>query len=149
MSDTTNNLPRPRAVIDTQILLRAVVNRRSIPAKIVYDLALNYILLVSEATIAEIEDVLNRPKIRKKFELTDEVVQELLVRLSRGERIEIQEVPAVSRDPKDDVFLACAVTGKAKYLVSEDKDLLVLHPYQGIEIIDALAFLGILQSQNL
>src|SRR5579859_3706821 len=41
---STKRLPRsgvnekPRVVIDTQVLLRAVINRRSMPAQIVYDL---------------------------------------------------------------------------------------------------------------
>ena len=56
-----------RVVIDTQILLRAVVNRRSLPARIVYDLIDKYILVVSEATLKEIEDVLNRLRLDENF----------------------------------------------------------------------------------
>jgi putative PIN family toxin of toxin-antitoxin system len=134
-----------RIVIDTQVLLRAVINRRSLPAQIVYDLIDTYILLVSEATLKEIEDVLNRPKVRTKFQLSDEVVQELMERLSRGERITVTEVPAVGRDPKDDIFLACGVVGKAEYIVSEDNDLLVLNPYQSIKIVNVLDFLKIIR----
>jgi putative PIN family toxin of toxin-antitoxin system len=136
---------KPRIVIDTQVLLRAVINRRSLPAQIVYDLIDTYILLVSEATLKEIEDVLNRPKVRAKFQLSDAVIQELTQRLSRGERIEVTEVPAVGRDPKDDIFLACAVVGKAQYIVSEDNDLLVLNPYQSIKIVNVLDFLKIIR----
>jgi predicted nucleic acid-binding protein len=44
------------------------------------------------------------------------------------------------------MVLATALTGNANYLVSEDKDLLVLNPYEGIQIIDAFVFLGILES---
>lgn len=58
---------KPRVVIDTQVLLRAVINRRLLPAQLVYDLIDAYLLLVSEATIKEIEDVLNRPKVRANF----------------------------------------------------------------------------------
>ncbi len=39
------------------------------------------------------------------------------------------------RDPKDNPFLALAIDGKADLLISGDKDLQVLHPYQGIPII--------------
>jgi uncharacterized protein len=136
---------KPRAVIDTQVLLRAVINRRSLPAQIAYDLIDSYILLISEATLKEIEDVLNRPKVRAKFQLADEVVQQLTERLSRGERVTVTEVPAVGRDSKDDIFLACAVVGKAHYIVSEDNDLLVLNPYQSIKIINVLDFLKIIR----
>ncbi len=136
---------KPRAVLDTQILLRAAVNRRSLPARIVYDLADEYILIISEATHGEINEVLHRPKVRLKFELSDAVIGELLQRLSRGERIKVEDVPAASRDPKDDIFLACAETGKAHFLVSEDNDLLVLNPYKSIQIINALDFFRIIQ----
>lgn len=139
---------KPRAVIDTQILLRAVINRRSLPARIVYELADEYTLLLSEATLGEIEDVLRRPKVRQKFELSDEAIQELLQRLARGERIVVQNVPPVSRDPKDNIFLACALTGNAQYIVSEDKDLLVLNPYNSIKIINALDFFAVIKSQK-
>jgi putative PIN family toxin of toxin-antitoxin system len=136
---------KPRIVIDTQVLLRAVINRRSLPAHIVYDLIDAYILLVSVATLKEIEDVLHRPKVRAKFQLSDSVVQELTERLSRGERVVVAEVPAVGRDPKDDIFLACAVVGKAQFIVSEDNDLLVLNPYQTIKVVNVLEFLKIIR----
>jgi predicted nucleic acid-binding protein len=39
------------------------------------------------------------------------------------------------RDPRDDKFLELAVSGRADYLVSGDKDLLVLHPFRMIPIL--------------
>jgi len=136
---------KPRVVIDTQVLLRAVINRRSLPAQVVYDLIDSYTLLISEATLKEIEDVLNRPKVKMKFQLSDAVIQALMEHLAKGERIVVTEVPAVGRDPKDDIFLACADVGKAHYIVSEDNDLLVLNPYHSIQIVDVLAFLKIIR----
>lgn len=135
---------KPRIVIDTQILLRAIVNRRSLPAKIVFDLAKVYELVVSEGTLDEITELVQRPKIRAKFSLSDEAIDELLVRLSGGDHVVVTTVPAISRDPKDDVFLACAEAGKANYIVSEDNDLLVLNPYQSIQIVNALDFFKII-----
>jgi predicted nucleic acid-binding protein len=55
-------------------------------------------------------------------------------------------VPSVSRDPKDDIFLACAVVGHARYLVSEDLDLLVLKEYKGVRIVNIPTFFQIIQS---
>ncbi len=46
----------------------------------------------------------------------------------------------LSRDPDDDKFIECAVDAKALFIVSGDKDLLVLEQYEGIEIITAAAF---------
>ena len=55
------------------------------------------------------------------------------------------DVPAVSRDLKDDIFLATAVLSGAQYIVTEDKDLLVLNPYDGIHILNAVEFLNIIR----
>jgi len=47
-----------------------------------------------------------------------------------------------SRDPKDDPLLACALAARAKYLVTRDRDLLVLGKPFGIEIITPGSFLA-------
>jgi putative PIN family toxin of toxin-antitoxin system len=60
--------------------------------------------------------------------------------------IEPAYVPAVSPDPKDDVFLACAVTAKADFLITGDtRDLLPLNEHMGTKIITPAQFLQILQ----
>ena len=46
----------------------------------------------------------------------------------------------MSRDPTDDKFLECAVSGGADYVVSADADLLSLHEVRGIPILDAPTF---------
>ena len=46
-----------------------------------------------------------------------------------------------SRDPKDDHVLGCARAAEAKLVLTGDKDLLVLHPFQGIAILTPGAFL--------
>jgi putative PIN family toxin of toxin-antitoxin system len=121
-------------VIDTQIFLRAATNLKSPPAKIVFDLRANYQLVTSEATLLEVRDVLSRPKIRAKFpHLTDSIVERVMDVLSAADVVKPTEVESASRDPKDDIFLACAKADEAQYIVSEDKDLLVLSPYEGIQ----------------
>lgn len=47
-----------------------------------------------------------------------------------------------SRDPKDDPFLACALAARAKYLVTRDRDLLVLKKPFGIEVVTPATFLA-------
>jgi putative PIN family toxin of toxin-antitoxin system len=49
---------------------------------------------------------------------------------------------ARSRDPSDDIFLACALSSNAQYIVSFDKDLLSLGKPFGIEILTPAAFLA-------
>lgn len=62
------------------------------------------------------------------------------VLLSKMELIEPHSEVHLSRDPDDDKFIACASDAKALYIVSGDKDLLVLKRYQDIEIITAKEF---------
>ena len=45
------------------------------------------------------------------------------------------------RDPEDNQFLALAMVAEAYALVSSDEDLLVLHPWRGIEIVTPAEFL--------
>lgn len=61
--------------------------------------------------------------------------------ISVAELVEITEEVIACRDPKDDKFLSLAVSGEAKVIMSGDKDLLVLHPFRGIDIVKAPEFL--------
>ena len=47
-----------------------------------------------------------------------------------------------SRDPKDDIFLACALAVRAKFIVSNDQDLLELGKPFGIEIVRPAQFIS-------
>ena len=46
----------------------------------------------------------------------------------------------ISRDPDDDKFIECAAAAGAFFIVSGDKDLLVLKRYEDTEIITAKDF---------
>lgn len=48
---------------------------------------------------------------------------------------------SASRDPKDNHVLGCAVAAQTNIILTGDKDLLVLHPFQGISILTPAAFL--------
>lgn len=140
-------MPIPIVVIDTQIVLRAVLNERSLPARLLFELGKQYTLAVSPSVRAEVYDVLSRPSLRTKFPaLTDMELNRILAVLDAGVQHEVEHVPAMARDPKDDKFLALAAEAKAQFIVSEDMDLLVLNPYQGIRIVNALDFLRVLQA---
>jgi len=47
---------------------------------------------------------------------------------------------AVSADPDDDKFIACALSSSCKLIVSGDKHLLDVNGYQGIEILKPRPF---------
>jgi len=50
---------------------------------------------------------------------------------------------AVPRDPEDNMVLECAIEGKAQYIVTGDKDLLVLKAFRDIRIVRATDFLKV------
>jgi predicted nucleic acid-binding protein len=66
-------------------------------------------------------------------------------RLGQADFVELPAIPAVSRDPKDDKFLATARAGRVDYLVTEDRDLLDLVEYEGTKIITTEEFLRVLE----
>jgi predicted nucleic acid-binding protein len=62
-------------------------------------------------------------------------------------RVTITGVLRACRDPNDDMVLECAVVAGAQVIVSGDKDLLALDPYNGIRIVSPAEFL-VLESQR-
>lgn len=65
----------------------------------------------------------------------------MLVRLQRRATLVRPDVAIrMSRDPTDDKFLECAVSGEANYVVSADADLLSLREVRGIPILDIPTF---------
>jgi uncharacterized protein len=48
----------------------------------------------------------------------------------------------VSRDQKDDPYIACAVAAEAQFIVSKDRDLLDLEKPFGVEIVTPRTFLS-------
>ncbi len=130
----------PRFVFDTNVVISALLLKPSV-ARQAFDKAVQAgKLLVSRATIEELNDVLRR----KGFEryVTEEERMEFLGAFVRdGILIEIVERVLACRDPKDDRFLELAVNGKATCIVSGDEDLLILHPFRGIAIMTPRQFL--------
>lgn len=53
----------------------------------------------------------------------------------------------VSRDPDDDKFLACALAAGADCVVSGDRDLLDVSPYEGVAVLTPRDFVDQLQQK--
>ncbi len=136
-------------VLDTVIFVRCLLNPQSRWGRLVFGNAGRYRLVVSSAIVREILDVLDRPVIRRKIRFVAGMDKEFVLGLiAAADVIEPDDILAVARDPKDDVFLAVAKTAHVDYLVSEDNDLLVLGEYDGVRIVDAATFLAILEAQS-
>ena len=94
-------------------------------------------VFITEAILAEVEDVLNRPKLRKKYSvLTDEKIAEVLqsVRAHAVSIENINRIYAFERDPNDEVFINLALVCQAEFLVSRDNDLLDLRKDESFKI---------------
>jgi putative PIN family toxin of toxin-antitoxin system len=117
----------PRVVLDTNVVLSALVFAQGHLAAVRYAWHSSHCRpLVSAATARELVRALAYPK----FALTADEQRELLadylpycttVRIPRRP----PKTPAC-RDPFDVAFLQLAIVGKAKYLVTGDRDLLAL-----------------------
>ncbi len=134
-----------RAVFDTVVFARALINPRGLWGRLVFEHNEHYQLLVSPALIRELLDVVNRPELTSKFRRVEGLdFSRVLQILEAADKVEPISVPVLSLDPKDDVFLATAHLGAADYLISEDHHLLDLRQYQDIQIIDARTFMQVL-----
>ncbi len=131
---------RKRMVVDTNCLISRLLLPSSVPGRAVRQAVDQGILLVSEATMNELADVLSRPKFDRYVSLEDR--QQFLRLLGRVAEF-VAGVYAVRecRDPKDDKFLEVALSGKADLIVTGDADLLTLNPWRGIAILSPAAYL--------
>ncbi len=140
----------PRAVFDTGVLVSAVLNPVAGGAS--FDLLRfaredRFDLHLSPGIIEETARVLLTSKrIRDRYHYADADVSEFCSDLLAVAVMET-ELPHVqaSRDPNDDMILACAVAARADYLISRDKDLLSIGEYAGTKIITPEAFLAVLR----
>ena len=82
-------------------------------------------MLFSQELLDEFLEVARRPKFKKYFSIID--LQDLLLQIRlQAEFVEVTTVIVLSRDHKDNFLLSLANDGKAHYLLTGDKDLLVL-----------------------
>jgi putative PIN family toxin of toxin-antitoxin system len=127
-------------VLDTNVLISRLLVPGGV-AGLAADHALERgILLVSEATLDELVNVLGRPKF-DPYVTRNERRQflELLGGVARV--IPIPRKLRACRDPRDDKFLDVAVNGGATAIVSGDRDLLGLDPFHGVRIVSPASFL--------
>jgi len=138
--------PELRVVLDTNVYISAVlfgrkpeeIRRLSQEGKIG--------LLVSEAIIAEVAEVL-----RRKFGWESWQISQIINEIRETTTLVIpnQTLSVIKKDEGDNRVLECAVEGKAQYIISGDKShLLPLKEYQGIKILSPDQFLRKVEYKN-
>lgn len=151
-----------RVVVDTNVLVSGLFGIKGSPSSQVLSAirTQKIILVTSPVILEEIVEVINRERIvkltkmstgeradfiNKLIERSDVTAGKQLLR-KFGRDISRASLP-LSRDVKDDKFLACGFEAKADYIVTGDNDLLVLKVYEGIRIITPRELLAILNKK--
>ena len=131
-----------RCVFDTNVLVSALLLPDSKPRRAL-DLALRRgTVLLSVAVLVELYEVLGRKQFARYVD--EEDVRKFVAALTRETQwVEVGVEIAACRDSKDDKFLELAVSGHATHIVTGDSGLLVLNPFQGIQILSPSSFLAL------
>jgi uncharacterized protein len=119
-----------RVVFDCNSFLQAAINQESLAGncyKLIEERVVE--LFVSQDVLDEIEEVINRPHIRERFEtLTVERIENFLSSI-KNLAVFVRKIPKVfslPRDVDDEIYINLAVECEADFIVTRDKDLLDL-----------------------
>lgn len=141
------------AVFDCMIFLQSATNDRGPAFGCLSLVEANEVeLFITPGILAEIRDVLTRPKIQAKFpQLTSDIVDAFLQKIVALATLvgESPEAGIAIRDQDDLPYLNLALATNADYLVSHDNDLLALmrdrsfmETYPRLRVVDPAMFLA-------
>ena len=133
------------AVIDTNVVVSAMLKKNSVPEKIVdHALQGKIIPLLNDEILAEYTDVINRPK----FKFSQETIETLLNKIvERGQFIDAKDFEDELPDPKDKIFYCVLMTAREDvdaYLVTGN----LKHFPQKIYIVTPRELLDIVESDG-
>ncbi len=129
-------------VFDASTVVSAALKADSIPERALLRAEEVDVFALSAAVDAEFTEVLSRPKFARAIPLAR---RDGFLRILRDAAIWFDPVVRVSdcRDPKDDKYLELALAAGAETIVSSDGDLLVLHPWRGVRILNPADYLAL------
>jgi putative PIN family toxin of toxin-antitoxin system len=129
-----------RVVLDTNVLVSALLFTGTSSELVPLWQKGAITALLSRGILDEYLRVLSYPKFQLSEEEIKGLIQEELLPY-----VEVvnprRRLRVVERDPSDNKFLECAVSGKAQVIISGDKDLLSLGRYRQIHIQSPAQFL--------
>lgn len=129
-------------VIDTNIFISAALSPNGTAYQAFAQATQNFTIVQSEETYQEIAERIYKSKF-DKYISNDRRAEFLSTIRGKSQFIQTLSKIASCRDPDDNKFLELAVDSKAKFLITGDKDLLILKSqaeYQNL-IISARNFL--------
>jgi hypothetical protein len=134
-----------RVVLDANQFVSSLLVKVGLPAQVLDAWRMGaYQLIVSPAILEEVEHTLGYERIRRKYNITQLAVQQLIQELTSSALVVAgmaDVAGTIPEDPDDKIVLACAVDGGADWIVSGDRHLLNLGSYRAIPILSARAFL--------
>ena len=141
-----------RLILDTNILLSALLSPQGAPAKLLDAWERKRFMLVAcDALVAEFRHVAARPFFRTRLRAS---AAELLAAGLRDFSIFYHHLssrvatPEFVPDPKDSYLLALAEVSQAEFLVTGDKELLSLGNHKSTRIVTPSAMLEALKAQG-
>ena len=140
-----------KAVVDANLLVSSFISPFSYPREIEKRWRRReFILVTSHEIIKEVNHVLHLPRIQGKYRLIESDIQAFVLTLTHqancvAGRLILREV---APDPGDDKIISCAVEGEADLIVTGDKALQRLGEYHGIKLINAKAFIRVLEERR-
>jgi uncharacterized protein len=140
-----------RVVLDTNLFVSAILSPKGKPASIlrmVLDARLD--LVLSPAILKEVNLVMNYGKIRRllsKRSIMPVKIKDTLQKITKTAILVSGEIDVrlIDKDPSDNMLLACAIEGKADYIISGDHHLTDIISLEGISIVTPDHFLKLLE----
>ena len=139
-----------KVVLDTNVLISALVSTQTGSTARIRRLLSEqrFALVISEALLEELMDVMERPHIQARLKRTGARLGDLDQLRRLAEVVSpARSIHGVLRDPDDHAVLEVAVAGQVDYIVTGDQDLLVIEAFEGIRIVKPAVFLAILESE--
>ncbi len=138
-----------RAVLDTNVFISAALSKNSSsPTREVIERWKKdeFVLLICNPLAEEIiEKLLERNISSSKI---NDLVEQLDL-LAEWVEIPEEKIKKLLSDPDDNVVIACAIEGKANYLITYDPHFDILgEEHQGVQIVKAIPFLEILRKNE-
>ena len=135
-------MPRTRrnVVVDANVVVSALLRPGSVPHRALDTARFRFELCVSAMTLAELQDVLSRPRLLARIGAGEARIF-LLLLAEQARRIDPGNKVADSRDVDDNAYLELALAADAFAIVTGD--LLDLDPWRGIRIVTPAGFLAL------
>lgn len=127
-------------VLDNNVIISAAMFWTSIPAQALRKARMDkFKIIASHNTLTELYHTLLNSKFNK-YVTEAKRVEFFEIYKNALQIIPVTESINACRDPKDNKFLELAVSAKADFIITGDKDLLDLNPFRGTQIITPKEF---------